>query len=109
LANSPFLEIHNLHASVAGNEILRGVELTVNRGEVHAVRISVAATGLFVVRLVGDRGEVANRVPVGDGQLGVGRPHLLIGAALGVGERADQDVDERRTRHWQPHQHRDQH
>jgi Fe-S cluster assembly ATP-binding protein len=37
LANSPFLEIHNLHASVAGNEILRGVELTVNRGEVHAV------------------------------------------------------------------------
>jgi len=37
LANSPFLEIHNLHASVAGNEILRGAELTVNRGEVHAV------------------------------------------------------------------------
>ena len=37
MANSPFLEIHNLHASVAGNEILRGVELTVNRGEVHAV------------------------------------------------------------------------
>jgi len=37
LANSPFLEIHNLHASVAGNEILRGVDLTVNRGEVHAV------------------------------------------------------------------------
>ena len=37
MANSPFLEIHNLHASAAGNEILRGVELTVNRGEVHAV------------------------------------------------------------------------
>ena len=37
MANSPFLEIHNLHASVAGNEILRGVDLTVNRGEVHAV------------------------------------------------------------------------
>ena len=37
MANSPFLEIQNLHASVAGNEILRGVELTVNRGEVHAV------------------------------------------------------------------------
>ena len=39
MANSPFLEIHNLHASVAGNEILRGVDLTVNRGEVHAVMV----------------------------------------------------------------------
>ena len=34
---SPLLEIRNLHASVAGNEILRGVDLTVNAGEVHAV------------------------------------------------------------------------
>ena len=33
----PLLEIQNLHASVAGNEILRGVDLTVNAGEVHAV------------------------------------------------------------------------
>jgi Fe-S cluster assembly ATP-binding protein len=33
----PLLEIRNLHASVAGNEILRGVDLTVNAGEVHAV------------------------------------------------------------------------
>jgi Fe-S cluster assembly ATP-binding protein len=31
------LQIRNLHASVAGNEILRGVDLTVNAGEVHAV------------------------------------------------------------------------
>lgn len=31
------LEIRNLHASVAGNEILRGVNLTVNAGEVHAI------------------------------------------------------------------------
>src|SRR5436190_22311701 len=31
------LEIKNLHASVGGNEILRGVDLTVNAGEVHAV------------------------------------------------------------------------
>ena len=31
------LEIQNLHANVAGNEILRGVDLTVNAGEVHAV------------------------------------------------------------------------
>src|SRR5687767_13277174 len=31
------LQIKNLHASVAGNEILRGVDLTVNAGEVHAI------------------------------------------------------------------------
>jgi Fe-S cluster assembly ATP-binding protein len=31
------LEIRNLHASVDGNEILRGVDLVVNAGEVHAV------------------------------------------------------------------------
>ena len=31
------LEIENLHASVAGAEILRGIDLTVRRGEVHAI------------------------------------------------------------------------
>jgi Fe-S cluster assembly ATP-binding protein len=31
------LEIKNLHASVNGNEILRGVDLTVNAGEVHSI------------------------------------------------------------------------
>ena len=31
------LEIRNLHASVGGKEILRGIDLTVNAGEVHAV------------------------------------------------------------------------
>lgn len=31
------LEIRNLHASVEGNEILRGVNLTINQGEVHAL------------------------------------------------------------------------
>jgi Fe-S cluster assembly ATP-binding protein len=33
----PLLEVKNLHASVAGNEILRGVDLTVRAGEVHAL------------------------------------------------------------------------
>src|SRR5438105_4885581 len=33
----PLLEIQNLHASVGDNEILRGVDLTVGPGEVHAV------------------------------------------------------------------------
>jgi Fe-S cluster assembly ATP-binding protein len=31
------LEIKNLHASINGNEILRGVDLIVNAGEVHAI------------------------------------------------------------------------
>ena len=31
------LEIKNLHASVDTNEILRGINLTINRGEVHAI------------------------------------------------------------------------
>jgi Fe-S cluster assembly ATP-binding protein len=35
--NMALLEIRNLHASVAGNEILRGVDLTVDSGEVHAI------------------------------------------------------------------------
>ena len=31
------LEIKNLHATVAGREILRGIDLAVNAGEVHAI------------------------------------------------------------------------
>jgi Fe-S cluster assembly ATP-binding protein len=31
------LEIHNLHASVEGNEILRGIDLAIGNGEVHAI------------------------------------------------------------------------
>ncbi|NLT03152.1 MAG: Fe-S cluster assembly ATPase SufC [Bacteroidales bacterium] len=31
------LEIKNLHASIEGKEILRGVNLTVNEGEIHAI------------------------------------------------------------------------
>lgn len=35
--NDILLEINNLHANVEGNEILKGVNLTIRRGEVHAV------------------------------------------------------------------------
>ena len=31
------LEIRNLHASIAGKEILKGINLTINEGEVHAI------------------------------------------------------------------------
>jgi Fe-S cluster assembly ATP-binding protein len=34
---SPMLEIRNLHVSVVGQEILKGVDLMVNAGEVHAI------------------------------------------------------------------------
>ncbi len=35
--STPILEISNLHAGVTGSEILRGVNLKVNTGEVHAI------------------------------------------------------------------------
>src|SRR3989449_11670816 len=35
--NQPILEIKNLHAGVADKEILKGLDLTVNAGEVHAI------------------------------------------------------------------------
>ena len=31
------LEINDLHASVEGKEILKGVNLTINQGEIHAL------------------------------------------------------------------------
>jgi Fe-S cluster assembly ATP-binding protein len=37
VAKQPMLAIQNLHATVEGREILRGVDLTVNAGEVHAI------------------------------------------------------------------------
>jgi Fe-S cluster assembly ATP-binding protein len=35
--NTPLLEIKNLHAGVEGKQILKGLDLTINEGEVHAV------------------------------------------------------------------------
>lgn len=35
--NEILLEVNNLHASVEGKEILKGIDLKVNRGEVHAI------------------------------------------------------------------------
>ena len=37
MSNKPILEIRNLHAKVGDAEILRGIDLTVNRGEIHAI------------------------------------------------------------------------
>lgn len=34
---SALLQIHNLHANVNGREILRGIDLTINPGEVHSI------------------------------------------------------------------------
>ena len=35
--SAPLLEVRNLHASVGEREILKGVDLTINAGEVHAI------------------------------------------------------------------------
>ena len=32
------LEIKNLHVNVEGAEILKGVDLTINQGEIHAMK-----------------------------------------------------------------------
>ncbi len=37
MKNKAMLEIRNLHAGVGGKEILRGVDLTIRAGEVHAI------------------------------------------------------------------------
>ena len=37
-AGSPLLEIRDLHVSAGDLTILRGVDLTINAGEVHAIR-----------------------------------------------------------------------
>ena len=37
MSATPLLEIRNLHASAGDVEILKGVDLTVNRGEIHAL------------------------------------------------------------------------
>ena len=34
------LEIRDLYASVDGNEILKGISLTVNKGEIHAIMVT---------------------------------------------------------------------
>lgn len=35
--STPLVEIRNLHASIAGKEILKGLDLTIREGEVHAI------------------------------------------------------------------------
>ncbi len=37
MSSTPLLEIADLHASIDGNAILKGVSLTINEGEVHAI------------------------------------------------------------------------
>lgn len=37
MTTTPLLEIEDLHATIKGTEILKGVSLTVNAGEVHAI------------------------------------------------------------------------
>jgi Fe-S cluster assembly ATP-binding protein len=37
MSETPLFQIQNLHAGIDGQEILRGVDLTINRGEIHAL------------------------------------------------------------------------
>ena len=35
--SEPFLDIRNLHVSVEGKEIIKGIDLRINSGEIHAI------------------------------------------------------------------------
>src|SRR5690349_2021631 len=37
MSNSPLLQITDLHANIGAKEILKGLSLTVDKGEVHAI------------------------------------------------------------------------
>jgi Fe-S cluster assembly ATP-binding protein len=37
MSDTPLFQVENLHAGIEGEEILKGVNLTINRGEIHAL------------------------------------------------------------------------
>jgi Fe-S cluster assembly ATP-binding protein len=37
MSEAPLFQVENLHAGIEGEEILKGVDLTINRGEIHAL------------------------------------------------------------------------
>ena len=47
------LEIKDLHASVNGKEILKGINLSVKAGEVHAIMGRLCLSSLAVSRTIG--------------------------------------------------------
>ena len=46
MANDILLEIKGLHASVGEKEILKGIDLTIRKGEIHAVMGPNGAGGI---------------------------------------------------------------
>ena len=63
---APLLEIRDLHASVGDTPILKGINLTINAGEIHAIMgpngsgkstMSYVLAGREGVRIGGVRGE----------------------------------------------------
>ena len=46
------LEVKNLHATIAGKEILKGINLTINDGEIHAIMGPNGSCLLYTSHLV---------------------------------------------------------
>jgi len=82
------LKIHNLHATVGGTEILRGLSLTVNAGEVHAIMGPNGAGKSTLAYVLGGRPgyEVTEGSVTFDGQnLLALEPHERAAAGLFLG------------------------
>ncbi len=79
------LEITNLHAGIDGNEILRGVNLKVNLGEVHAIMGPNGSGKSTLAQVIAGR----DSYKVTDGQVQYGGKDLL---SLAPEERARQGI-----------------
>lgn len=79
------LEIHNLHVSVDGQEILKGLDLTINAGEVHAIMGPNGSGKSTLASVIAGRSEYA----VSEGTISYQGRNLL---EMNIDERAREGI-----------------